>query len=154
MFGYLAYYLNRGNRRKLDPKDQKSNLIGCDEESKAYLLMDLDTRRVVRARSVTFNENIIPDDFMVVSEPLHTLKLSIEGCTDIKEASTTKTSEARSAPTEGDTADSVGVTQENLVEEEALDSHSTDHPVQKSVRTKNPPIRYRLAYTHVLVTGI
>ena len=82
MFGYLAYNLNRGNRQKLDPKDQKSNLIGYDEESKAYLLMDLDTRRVVRARSVTFNENIIPDDFMVVSEPLHTLKLSIEGCTD------------------------------------------------------------------------
>ena len=71
--------------------------------------MDLETRRVVRARSVTFNENILTDDNMVDSEPLQTLELSIEGCIDIEQQNTTKTSEARSAPTGGDTADSVGI---------------------------------------------
>ena len=40
------------------------------------------------------------------------------------------------------------------IEEEAVDSHSTDHPVQSSARTRNLPIRYGLAYTHALVTGI
>ena len=115
--------------------------------------MDLETRGVVRARSVTFKENIIPADFMVDSESLQTLGLSIEGSIDIQQPSTTKTSEARSAPTEGDTADPVGATEENQVEEEAVDSHSSDHPVQRSVRTRNPPIRYGLAYTHASVIG-
>ena len=131
---------------------KKSKFIGYDEESKAYLLMDLETRRVVRARSVTFNEKVIPDDFMADSEPLKNLELSIEGCIDIEQPSTTKTSEARSAPTEGDTADSVGTTEENQVEEEAVDSHSTDYLVQRSVRIRNPPIRYGLAYTHSIRT--
>ena len=97
VFGCLAFYLDRGNRRKLDPKGKKSKFVGFDVESKAYLLMDLDTRRVLRARSVTFNENIIPDDFMVDSEPLQTLELSIEGCIDVEQPSTTKTSEYRSS---------------------------------------------------------
>ena len=79
-FSCLAYYLDRGNRRKLDPKGKKSEFIGYDKESKIYLLMDL----VVRARSVTFNENIIPDDFKVDNEPLQTLELSIEKCIDIE----------------------------------------------------------------------
>ena len=58
VFGCQAYYLDRGNRRKLDPKGKKSKFIGYNEESKAYLLNDLEARRVVRASSVTFNENI------------------------------------------------------------------------------------------------
>ena len=111
----------------------------------SHLLMDLE--------SVAFNENIIPDDFMVDSEPLQTLELSIEGCIDIERPSTTKTNEARSAPFDNDTADSVGATEENQVEEEAVESHSTDHAMQRSVRTRNPPIRYGLAYTHASVTG-
>ena len=150
VFGCLAYYLDRGNRRKLHPKCKKSKFIGYDEESKPYLLMDLETRRVVRARSVTFSENIIPDDFMVDSDPLQTLELSIDGCLDIEQPSTTKTSEARSAPTEGDIVGSVGATEENQVEEEAVDSHSTAHPMQKSVRTRNPPIPDGLAYSEAL----
>ena len=103
---------------------------------------------------MTFNENIIPDDFMVDSEPLQKLELSIEGCIDTEQSSRTKTSEARSAPIEGYTADSVGASEKIQVEEEALDSHSTDHPVQRSVRTRNPPIRYGVAYTHASVTGM
>ena len=57
-------------------------------------------------------------------------------------------------PTEGDTADSVGATEVNQVEEEAVDAHSTDHAVHSCVRPRNPPIRYGLAYTHTSVTGI
>ena len=49
VFGCPAYLLDRGNRRKLDPQGKRSKLIGSYEESKAYLLMDLETRRVVRA---------------------------------------------------------------------------------------------------------
>ena len=78
---------------------------------------------------MTFNESLIPDDFMVDSEPLQALELSIEGCIKIELRSTTKASEARNAPTEGFIAKSVGATEENQVEVEAVDSHSTDHPV-------------------------
>ena len=60
----------------------------------------------------------------------------------------------RSAPPEGDTKNSVGTNEENQVEEEAVNSNSTDHPVLRSVRTRNPPIRYGLTYTHASVTGI
>ena len=49
VFDWVSNYLVRGNRRRLDPKGKKSKFIGYDEESKAYLLMDLEARRVVRA---------------------------------------------------------------------------------------------------------
>ena len=49
VFRRLAYDLDQGNRQKLDPKAKKSKFMGYDEESKAYLLIDLETRRVVRA---------------------------------------------------------------------------------------------------------
>ena len=103
---------------------------------------------------MTFNENNLPDDFMVDNEPLQNLELSIERCIDIEQSSLTKTSEAQSAQTEGDTADLVGATEENQVKEEAGDSHSTGHPVQRSVRTRNPPFRYGLAYIQDSVAGI
>ena len=35
VFGCLVYYLDLGNRRKLDPKSKKSKFISYDEESKA-----------------------------------------------------------------------------------------------------------------------
>ena len=66
---------------------------------------------------------------MFDSEPLQTLEISIEGCIDFEQASTIKISEAQSAPTEFDSVDSVGYTEENHVEEETAESHSTDHPV-------------------------
>ena len=59
---------------------------------------------------------------MVDSEPLQTVELSIEECIDFEQPSMTKTRKAQSASTEGDTADSLGATEENLVEEEAVDT--------------------------------
>ena len=75
------------------------------------------------------NKNIIPDDFIVDSEPLQTLEISIEGFIDFEQPSTTKISEARSAPIEVDTVDSLRATEENQVEEETVDLHSADHPL-------------------------
>ena len=146
--------MDRGNRRKLNPRDKKSNFIRYYKEIKACLLMDLETRRVVRARSVTFNENILPDNFMAAREPLPFLQLSIVGCIKIEQVSTTTTSKASSALAEGDTAGSVGATEGDQIEEETVVSHSTDHHVQKSIETRQPTIRYGLAYTHDWVTGI
>ena len=51
------------------------------------------------------------------------------------------TSEAQEAPTKGDTGDSVGATEENQVEEKAVHSNSTDHPVQNSVEQEIHPFR-------------
>ena len=47
------------------------------------------------------NGDIIPDDFIVDSEPLQNLELSNERCIDIAQQSTTTTSETPSAPIEG-----------------------------------------------------
>ena len=110
--------------------------------------MDLETRGVVRAWSVIFNENLIPDDFTVGSGPLQTLELSIEGCIDIDQSSTRRTCDARSALIEGDAADSVGATEEGQVEEEAVDSHSNDHPVLRYV------LRHDKEPTYLIQTGL
>ena len=68
VFRCLAYYLDGGKRQQLDPKGKKNKFMGYDEESKAYLLVNLET---TRARSVTLKENIFPDGFMVDSEVLN-----------------------------------------------------------------------------------
>ena len=155
MFGSLAYYLDRDNRRKLDRKGKKSKFIVYDEESKAYLLIDLETRRVMQARSVPFNKNIILDDFKVDSEPLKTAELSIEGCIEL-----ILSNQALRKPTRHRAnwwwywRFNGGATEENQVEDGAVGSHSTDHQVQRSVRTRNPPFLYGLVYTHASLSGI
>ena len=45
-------------------------------------------------------------------------------------------------------------TEEEQVEEEALDLDCIGYPLQKSIRTRNSPIRYGLVYTHVSAFGI
>ena len=63
------------------------------------------------------------------------------------------TRETSSTPIKSDTAYSVGAHEENPVEKELVDSHSAKHPVQRSIGTRNPLFRYRLAYTHASKIG-
>ena len=47
-------------RSKLDSKATKAKFIGYDDNSKAYLIMYTVTQKVIKARSVTFDESNIP----------------------------------------------------------------------------------------------
>ena len=61
VFGCLGYNLKRSVKRsKLDNKATKAKFIGYDDNSKAYLMMDTVTQKVIKPRSVTFDENNIP----------------------------------------------------------------------------------------------
>ena len=62
VFGCLGYVLKRSAKRsKLDNKEAtKAKFIGYDDNSKAYLMMDTVTQKVIKATSVTFDENNIP----------------------------------------------------------------------------------------------
>ena len=61
VFGCLGYVLKRSAKRsKLDNKATKAKFIGYDDNSKAHLMMDTVTQTVIKARSVTFDENNIP----------------------------------------------------------------------------------------------
>ena len=99
VFGCLAYYLDRDTGRILNAICKHSKFIGYHKESKAFLSIDLETRRMVQARSVTTMVTLY--DFIVDSEPLQTLELSIKRCIAIAQQSTTTTSETPSAPIEG-----------------------------------------------------
>ena len=106
VFGWLACYLDQGNRGKLVSNGKKIEFIGYDEESKAYLLIDLEIRQVVRARSLTFNAKIVSHDFMVDSELLQNLELSIYGSIDIVNQGQRQPANYKAHQLEGDTADS------------------------------------------------
>ena len=57
VFGCLAYVQNRkGEKSKFDPKARKHVFLGYDSNSTAYLLQDIETRKLTRARNVIFNE--------------------------------------------------------------------------------------------------
>ena len=59
VFGCKCYVLKRSAKRsKLDNKATEAKFIGYDDNSKAYLIMDTVTQKVIEARSVTFDENI------------------------------------------------------------------------------------------------
>ena len=47
-----------------------------------------------------------------------------------------------------------GATDDDQDEDEAVDTHSIEHPVQRSIRTRNPSIWYGLPYIHVSASGI
>ena len=57
VFGCLAYVKNRNREKsKFDPKARKHVFLGYDGNSTAYLLQDVETRKLTRARNVVFNE--------------------------------------------------------------------------------------------------
>ena len=61
VFGCLGYVFKRSAKTsKLDNKALKAKFIGYDDNSKAYLMMDTVTQKLIKARSVTFDENNIP----------------------------------------------------------------------------------------------
>ena len=56
-FGCLAYIKNRnGEKLKFDAKAQIHAFLGYDGNSTAYLLQDIEIRKVTRARNPVFNE--------------------------------------------------------------------------------------------------
>ena len=61
VFGCLGYVLKRSaESSKLDNKAMKAKFNIYDDNNKAYLMMDTVTQKVIKARSVTFDENNIP----------------------------------------------------------------------------------------------
>jgi transposase InsO family protein len=58
IFGCIAYALDLSPKRsKLDAKGIKCLLLGYCEDSKAYRLMCLETKKIIKSRDVTFMEN-------------------------------------------------------------------------------------------------
>ena len=92
-------------------------LLACRTKEKGSKGQEKQVHRL-RRREQSLLANGFRDkarDFMIDSEPLKTVELSIERCIHIEQPSTTRISEAPSAPTEGDTADSVGATEKDQV---------------------------------------
>ena len=57
VFVCLAYVKNpKHEKSEFYPKTQRHIFLGCDIKSTAYLLQDSETRKLIRARNVVFNE--------------------------------------------------------------------------------------------------
>ena len=60
VFGCLSYVKNRNSEKsKFDAKARKHVFLDYDGNSTAYLLQDIETRKLTRARNVVFNEKKI-----------------------------------------------------------------------------------------------
>ena len=60
VFGCTAYVKKRKvNLRKLDSRSVKAKFIGYDSNSTAYILQELATKKIIKARNVLFEENEI-----------------------------------------------------------------------------------------------
>ena len=60
VFGCTAYVKKRKvNLRKLDSRSVKAKFIGYDSNSTAYILQELATKKIIKARNVLFKENEI-----------------------------------------------------------------------------------------------
>lgn len=58
VFGCDAYvHVPKVLRKKLEPKSRKGFMMGYSETSKAYRIWDIDSRKIVEARDVLFNED-------------------------------------------------------------------------------------------------
>ena len=74
VFGCTAYVKRRKmNIRKLDPRSVKAKFIGYDSNSTAYVLQELTTKKIIKARIVTFKEDEI--------QPLSYIEESCQGDT-------------------------------------------------------------------------
>lgn len=60
IFGCDAYvHVPKALRKKLEPKSRKGLMMGYSETSKAYRIWDIDSRKIVEARDVLFNEDSV-----------------------------------------------------------------------------------------------
>ena len=59
VFGCTAYLKRKVNLRKLDSRSVKAKFIGYENNSTAYILQELATKKIIKARNVLFEENEI-----------------------------------------------------------------------------------------------
>jgi hypothetical protein len=74
VFGSTAYtWIPAAKRTKLDPKSKKMMLTGYSDTHKAYILVDVDTDKVIFSRHVVVNEEVgpfhTPPAFKVTEQP-------------------------------------------------------------------------------------
>ena len=63
VFGCVSYVrVKDADRNKLDPKAKKCIFIGYGSEEMSYRFWDEQSRKVVRSRDITFNENVVYKD--------------------------------------------------------------------------------------------
>ena len=133
VFGCLAYVLKRkGQLKKLDQRSTKAKFIGYEDCSKAYIVQELETKRVIRARNVVFDETQIPKlgENKDEQEP----DLDFAGFPTIEDVIESEGSSAQ-----------VGEQEENLVEESEESQPEVSEATSalpRGQRTRQPPEFY------------
>ena len=136
IFGCVSYILTDSNSRdKLDPKARKCYFIGYGSDMYGYRFWDDQTKKVIRSRNVTFNENLFYKD-KFSAESTCAGKLS-----EISEKATLE---------EISESDVANRNQSTGVEVESEPEPST--PPRKSSRISVPPDRYSPSLHYLLLT--
>ena len=87
-FGCTAYaHIANNERKKLDAKARKCNLLGYGGETRGYRLYDIELKRVLHSRDVTFDETVFGIADQVFVKPLFELQLQDESTNEDEQVS-------------------------------------------------------------------
>ena len=146
VFGCTAYGKKRNvNLRKLDARSVKAKFVGYDSSSTAYILQDLTTNKIIKARNVLFKEDEI--------QPLSSKEELHQGDTILKSPNLDLNEDCLNEQTkEKPVGDEVGETENEVPnapkqlqdEEEDL---GEEEPLPRASRNRRPPERYGNPYT-------
>ena len=127
VFGCLAYVKNRKREKsKFHPKARKHVFLGYDSNSTAYLLRDIETRKLTRARNVVFNERKVVG---FTNEPRETendllFDVTFEDQNEAKDSQNVVKSEIKEESPE------IVIKLEVLVDDESSSSSETENQIE------------------------
>ena len=146
VFGCTAYVKKRNvNLRKLDARSVKAKFVGYDSKSTAYILQDLTTNKLIKARNVLFKEDEIQP--LSSKEELHQEDTILKSPNlDLNEDCLNEQTKEKPVGDEvGETENEVPNAPEQLPDEE--EDLGEEEPLPRASRNRRPPERYGNPYT-------
>ena len=163
VFGCVSYVqIKDADRDKLEAKAKKCTFIGYGLDNMGYRFWDNHSKKVIRSRDVTFNENALyKDDIAAGSskskQPENKQQVVFEGMTEDDIAQPVRTLEiGGSSGSSGSSEDSGGFdnnenTEDSGSSETVMPEPETPH-VRQSTRVRRPPNRYSPSANYLLLT--
>ena len=141
VFGCTAYVKKRNvNLRKLDSRSVKAKFIGYDCNSTAYILQELTTKKIIKARNVIFEENEI--------QPLSSKEEFYQGEKILESPNLDLNDELPKDKPVGDEVGEIRNVVPNVPDQPQIEEEDNEEqPIPRASRNRRPPERYGNPYS-------
>ncbi|CAH9127437.1 unnamed protein product, partial [Cuscuta epithymum] len=158
VFGCISYVKVRdADSDKLEAKAKKCIFIGYGSDDMGYRFWDNQSKKVIRSRDVTFNENALYKDGLAAGtskgkQPENKQQVVFEGMTEDDIAQPVGCDETAGGSGSSGSSGDTGMSEDSGSDEDSGSSEAATPHIRQSTRIRRPPNRYSPSANYLLLT--